>query len=53
MAHAAETMECRFSGPLEIRSIGRIDNEVKVKMEQAYGEAGSSSGNPVYFKQVQ
>lgn len=46
-AHAADTMECVIKGPLEIRSIG---GEVKVKMEQAYGTPGSSSGYPMHIR---
>lgn len=47
-AHAAEVMECRFSGPLEI---SRING--KVQLEAAHGEAGSSSSYPLYVKQLQ
>lgn len=52
-AHAADTLDCRVSGQVEIRGPVRIESvggETRVKIEQAYGEAGSSSGNPLYVK---
>lgn len=47
-ARAADTVECHFSGPVEI---SRING--KVELEQAYGQPGSSSSYPVYVKTVQ
>jgi hypothetical protein len=46
VAHAAETMDCRFDGPLQIR------DEIKVKLD-SYGLPGSSSSSPMYVKTVQ
>ncbi len=47
VAHATDVVPCRIDGPLEIRGIG---GQVKVELEQAYGEPGSSSSNPLYVK---
>ena len=54
-AHAGETLDCRVSGQVEIRGPVRIESiggSSKVQIEQAYGEAGSSSGNPLYVKNL-
>ena len=59
-AHAADTMECRFSGPLEIRDIGgtvdvrirSIDDDLKVEASQAFSQPGTSSSRPLYVQQV-
>ena len=60
VAHAAETMDCRFSGPLEIRDIGgtvdvrirSIDDDIKVEASQAFSQPGTSSSRPLYVQQV-
>ena len=59
-AHAGDTMECRFSGPLEIRDIGgtvdvrirSIDDDIKVEATQAFSQPGTSSSRPLYIQQV-
>ena len=59
-AHAADTMECRFSGPLQIRDIGgtvdvrirSIDDDIKVEATQAFSQPGTSSSRPLYIQQV-
>ena len=42
-AHAADVVECRVTGPIEI---SRING--KVELEQAYGQPGSSSSYPLH-----
>lgn len=59
-AYAADSIECRFSGPLEIRDIGgtvdvrirSIDDDIKVEASQAYSQPGTSSSRPLYVQQV-
>jgi hypothetical protein len=61
VAHAADSIECRFSGPLEIRDIGgtvdvrirSIDDDMKVETSHAFSQPGTSSSHPVYIRQVQ
>lgn len=60
-AYAADSIECRFSGPLEIRDIGgtvdvrirSIDDDMKVETSHAFSQPGTSSSHPVYIRQVQ
>ena len=54
-AHAAETIECRFSGGVEISrfsdtlnvEIRKIDDEIELEDQR-----GGSSGSPIYVKSV-
>lgn len=54
-AHAAERLDCRIEGAVEIKSMPdvrvRISDPVEIK--QGYSEAGSSSSYPVYVKTVE
>ena len=53
-AHAAERLDCRIEGPVEIKGLSdlriRIADAVEVK--QSHSEAGSSASYPVYVKSV-
>ena len=49
-AHAAETIECRFSNPLEIR---RIEGTVAVEVKQGFSQPGTNSSYPLYVQTVQ
>jgi poly-beta-hydroxyalkanoate depolymerase len=59
-AYAADSIECRFSGPLEIRDIGgtvdvrirSIDDDMKIETSHAFSQPGTSSSYPVYVRQV-
>lgn len=55
VAHAAERLDCRIDGPIEIKGL-RDELRVKVtgalQVEQQHGEAGSSSGYPLYVKSI-
>ena len=54
-AHAADSIECEVKGPMEIKgsiAIRSFDDNLDVEIEQAYNEAGSSSGSPLYVKEI-
>ena len=48
-AYAADTIECRFDGPL---TIGDFRDQLDVRVEQKSYQPGSSSGNPLYVRTV-
>jgi len=55
-AHAADRLDCRIDGPIEIKGLHdelrvRVSGEVKV--EQTHGEAGSSRTYPLYVRTVE
>ena len=57
-AHAAEEVECRFAGPLEISDFRDtldvdIDDTVQVEVKQGFAQPGSSSSQPMYIKVVE
>ena len=55
VAHAADRLDCRIDGPIEIRSIGEIRSirgEVDVEIKQAHAQPGTSSSYPVHVRQV-
>jgi len=53
VAHAADRLDCRIDGPVEIKGL-RDELRVKitgaVEVKQSFSEAGSSSSYPLYIK---
>ena len=50
VALAAERVECRIDGPVEVR-VTSINDDIEVK--RAFGQVGTSSSNPVYIKALE
>ncbi len=53
-AYAADRLDCRIDGPVEIKGLRdlRVTIDDPVEIKQAFSEAGSSSGSPMYVKTV-
>jgi|GEM_PF-3146911 len=55
VAHAADRLDCRIDGPVEIKGLqDRLKVEIvgAIEVKQAYSEAGSSSSSPMYVKNI-
>ena len=49
VAHAADALECKVSGPLDIR-VTSFDDEIELTWD--FGAPGASSSSPMHVKKV-
>lgn len=55
VAHAADRLDCRIDGPIEIKGLHdqlRVKVSGTIDIDQSHGTAGSSRSYPVYVQTV-